>query len=82
MIKQRLDKFGNRIRTPTQATANKALYQKRRSARPASAPSRRRSPAAHTDDLLRAYGERGWASDSIKNEAPNVSIVDPGLCEM
>ena len=29
VIKQRLDKFGNRIRTPTQATANKAPLPKK-----------------------------------------------------
>ena len=79
VIKQRLDKFGNRIRTPTQATANKAPMPKKEKCPSCFGAESPTQPCCHTcDDLLRAYGERGWASDSIKNEAPQCVDSRPG----
>ena len=79
VIKQRLDRFGNRIRTPTQATANKAPMPKKEKCPSCFGAESPTQPCCHTcDDLLRAYGERGWASDSIKNEAPQCVDSRPG----
>ena len=52
VIKQRLDKFGNRIRTPTQATANKAPLPKKEKC-PSCFGAESSTRRCHTcDDLL------------------------------
>jgi hypothetical protein len=79
VVKQRLDKNGQRIMLAVQATANKAPMPVKDKCPSCFGAESAKQPCCHEcDDLLRAYGERGWASDSIKLEAPQCVDNRPG----
>mmetsp|Transcript_27874 Transcript_27874/g.83655 ORF Transcript_27874/g.83655 Transcript_27874/m.83655 type:complete len:411 (-) Transcript_27874:18-1250(-) len=77
MSKQRLDEHGAPLRPPSRAAANaNAGSAECLSCYGAESPEQ---PCCATcDDLLRAYGNKGWSSAEIKLEAPQCADDRPG----